>query len=1077
MATDDKWPTGVVTFLFTDVEDSTPLWDHQGSAMRPALAEHDLLLKTAVESNAGVIVKNTGDGVMAAFVSPSDALLAALDAQHILQEATWSTIAPDRIRVRMGLHTGEAELREGDYYGTTVNRAARLMSIGHGGQILVSSTIARLAESNLPKDISLSNLGEHKLKGLARPSQVFQVLAAFLPQDFPPLRTGEAAKDNLPQPLTGFVGREVELKQLDDFFAVPDTRLVTILGPGGMGKTQLSIEWACRKTGHDGQVFYSDGIHFVDLAPLESPDQVALAMAEVFAFPLQGERRSPEQQMLDYLRDKNMLLILDNFEHISEASTFVYDILLTALAVQLLVTSRERLHLRAEQIFAIEGLAYPPASLPDNADLEAYAAVQLFVKSARRVSPGFGLTDKDRKTVFRICRATAGMPLAIELAAAWLDLMPMITIADEIEQRLDVLETNLRDVPERHRSIRAAIDTTWEYLQPDQQQTFSRLSIFHGGLTWEAATAMLGDGGSEMAMRRALLKLRDKSLLGYDASTERFTVHELLRQYGAERLRETDRSAELTQVQEKHALYYAQLVTRYASGLKGPQFADSLRLVESDLENILVAWEWLTKNERRSELTAAMDSLGLFLDMQGYLSIGRRNFRSVASRWQERLARSTAGAGEIANDLLFWSKALAWRSVFELEHHKAASLLQESLTLLDDSRLDDELGEAERAFATYRMGLLLRDSQVGPAIDYLKQSVTIYQKLNDLWGVAYCLLSLGYTTYFANLETGRDYLLQASEVFEITGDVRGLSQALHWLTVIHSLEGDDVSMEKTFSRLRAQVAGLEESYFQEDTLYAKGFVCMARGQYQQNVACHEKLASYYEDLGRAHLISKVHLGYSYLHADQFDKGRSLLLQARHDLEEEAIENDYRLAFCFHVLASLALAEDEFEKAQLYLQNALAIYKIGHHFPDIAGVHTLMGIALVGQGDLDSARPHLLEGLKMTLDYKGIILLGESLLAIAFLRAYQGKAFQARRLYELIWHLPRFQKSALYEGIAGKKIRALTSNLSSDDLDVITIEVAGRDAWLDAATNLNELQAEGAENSNQQPTERPANATE
>ncbi|UCG24357.1 MAG: hypothetical protein JSW55_19925 [Chloroflexota bacterium] len=1061
MTTDHTWPTGAVTFLFTDIEHSTPLWDRHRSAMRPALAEHDALLKAAVESNAGVLVKTTGDGLMAAFISPSSALGAALDAQKALQEATWSALAPDRIRVRMGLHTGEAELRAGDYYGTAVNRAARLMSVGHGGQVLVSGTTARIIEGNLPDDVGLADLGEYRLRGLSRPTQVLQVVAPFLHRDFPPLRTGQATKDNLPPPLTDFVGRELELRQLDELISTPETRLVTVLGPGGMGKTQLSIEWARRNTGQDGKVDYADGIHFVDLAPLEVPDQVAPAMADVFAFPLQGERRSPEQQMLDYLREKNTLLIFDNFEHITAASAFVQEILDTAPTVQILVTSRERLHLKAEQIYPVEGLACPPASLRSETDLEAYAAVQLLIRSAQRVRPDFELTGKDRGPVSRICRVAAGMPLAIELAAAWLDVMPIATIADEIERRLDVLESDLRDVPVRHRSIRAAIDTTWNYLQPYQQETFACLSIFRGGFTWEAATAVLGDAGDDMALRRTLLNLRDKSLLGFEIKAERFTIHQLLRHYGAERLQEADRPAELTAVRDRHAMYYARSLADNASGLKGPQFADSLRLIESDLENLLVAWEWLIENERRSELAATMDGLGLFLEMLGYHSIGRRNFRSVADRWRQRLANSSTGAGKLPGDLRFLARVVAWLSVFELDRREAASLLQESLTLLDIFQIGEEPGEAERAFATYRLGLLLRDSQIGSAIDYFKQGMTIFQELDDSWGVAKCLIGLGYASGSVNLEAGRDYVLQASDVFASIDDVRGLGQALSLLVVLYSLEGDDVSMETTFRRLLAVVAPLEESFFLEDTLFAKFFVSTARGDYQQDVVYREQLVSYNEDLGRARLMSKVHLAYSYLHADQFNRGRALLLHVRQDLQEAAIEDDYRLAFCFHILASLALAEDEFKKAQRHLQNALAIYEIGHTYPDIAGVHTLTGIALVGQDDLDSAQSHIIEGLRMTLDLKGIILLGESLLAIALLMAHRGETYQARKLYELVWRMPRFQRSALYDAIAGKKIRSLTSTLSPEDLNTLVHEAVHRDPWQEATTLFEEMQAASA----------------
>lgn len=274
-------------------------------------------------------------------------------------------------------------------------------------------------------------------------------------------------RENLPAQTKPFIGREVEFSQLDQFFNSPEIRLVTILGPGGMGKTQLAIEWARKqaRTVPDGQTPYRDGVHFVDLAPLESPEEVVPAMAEVFAFPLESERGSPEQQMLDYLREKKLLLILDNFEHIVESTTFVNELLRVAPGVRILVTSRERLQLSSEQVYALQGLSCP-GQLYGEGDLESFAAVQLFLKSAQRVKPEFQLEIANREPVARICRITAGMPLAIELAAAWIDLFSVNKLAAEIERHLDVLETDMRDLPERHRSIRATIDTSWLLLQP-----------------------------------------------------------------------------------------------------------------------------------------------------------------------------------------------------------------------------------------------------------------------------------------------------------------------------------------------------------------------------------------------------------------------------------------------------------------------------------------------------------------------------------------------------------------------------------------------------------------------------------
>ena len=275
MTYSSSWPTGAVTFLFTDIEDSTPLWDRHRTAMRPALAEHDALLNTAVTTNGGVIVKTTGDGIHAVFASPSAGLSAALDAQRALLDAQWPGIAPDSIRVRMGLHTGEAELRAGDYYGTAVNRAARIMSIGHGGQVLLSGTTAALIRGDLPHDTGLLDLGEHRLKGLSRTAHIFQVQTAGLPHDFPPLRTGESERGNLPEPLTNFVGRENELANIEQL--LQETRLLTLTGPGGTGKTRLSLE-----TGRHVQEVYDHGVWLVELAPLNDETLVPTAVASLF---------------------------------------------------------------------------------------------------------------------------------------------------------------------------------------------------------------------------------------------------------------------------------------------------------------------------------------------------------------------------------------------------------------------------------------------------------------------------------------------------------------------------------------------------------------------------------------------------------------------------------------------------------------------------------------------------------------------------------------------------------------------------------------------------------------------------
>jgi len=448
-------------------------------------------------------------------------------------------------------------------------------------------------------------------------------------------------RENLPVRTKPFIGREVEFTQLSQFFANLETRLVTIIGPGGIGKTQLAIEWASEqaRTASDERTQYPDGVHFVELASLDSPEQVVPAIAEVFAFPLESEHGSPEQQIFDYLREKTLLLILDNFEHIVESSVFVNDLLRVAPGVCILVTSRERLHLSSEQVYAFQGLSYP--GQPDGEEnIEYFASVQLFLQNAQRMRPGFEIGAADREAVFRICHITAGMPLAIELAAAWIDLIPLDELALEIERHLDVLETDMRDLPERHRSIRAAIDTSWILLKPQEQRTFALLSIFRGGFTWASASAVLGPDISESDLRRMLSWLQDKSFLVYDAQKERFFVHELLRQYGAEKLQLASKEKAYALARERHALYFVRLLRNCDHDLRRAGFAKAAKLIEIDLENALLSWGWLIANDRRSDLASIMDTLGLFLEMQGYLSIGRRHFRSLARQWQEHLAEA-----------------------------------------------------------------------------------------------------------------------------------------------------------------------------------------------------------------------------------------------------------------------------------------------------------------------------------------------------------------------------------------------------------------------------------------------------
>ena len=441
-------PSGTVTFLFSDIEGSTKLWEQFPEAMKIALEKHDALLRRAVESNGGFVIKSTGDGIHAVFAGVTDGIRATLDAQQALVAEPWEEIRPHRVKVRMGLHTGEAQLREGDYFGGALNRAARLMSVGHGGQILVSGASAGLLLDKLPPDARLRDLGEHRLKGLARLEHVFQLLHPTLDADFPPIQSLDSSPNNLPIELSSFVGRERELSEAQRLLTA--ARLLTLTGPGGTGKTRLSLQLAADLVGT-----YSDGVWFVELAPLADPALVPQAVASVLS--VRGPMGIPLTDVLvDYLRAKRILLILDNCEHLVEACARLADQFLQACPeMKIIASSREALNIRGETVQRVPSLSLPAPAQVTAAALIDCEAVRLFCERAVAAFPQFALTDKNASYVGEICRHLDGIPLALELAAARVSVLSLDQIASRLDDRFKLLTGGGRTSARRQQTLRA----------------------------------------------------------------------------------------------------------------------------------------------------------------------------------------------------------------------------------------------------------------------------------------------------------------------------------------------------------------------------------------------------------------------------------------------------------------------------------------------------------------------------------------------------------------------------------------------------------------------------------------------
>ena len=470
-------PTGTVTFLFTDVEGSTKLWERYPEAMRASMARHDEVLLGVMESSGGFVFKTVGDAFCVAFPSAPHALEAALAAQRALLSEGQEKTGP--LRVRMALHTGSADERGGDYFGPPVNRVARLLSAGHGGQILLSSATKELVRDALPEGASLSDLGERRLKDLFRPERVFQLIAPELPTSYPPLKSLDARTNNLPAQPTPLVGRESELGEVRDLLRTEGVRLLTLTGPGGIGKTRLGLQVAAELLDK-----FEDGVFFVALATITDPALVASAIAEPLGVVEAGDQPL-EEGLKDFLRSKELLLLLDNFEQVLGGAPLVGELLSACPKLNVLATSRSVLRVYGEQEYPVPPLELPrPGRLPPIDRLSQYEAVRLFIERAKAASPNFSVTDENAPAVAEICMRLDGLPLAIELAAARIKLLTPGAMLERLGSRLKLLGGGSRDLPERQRTLRGTIEWSHALLEEGERMLFARLAVFSGAARW-----------------------------------------------------------------------------------------------------------------------------------------------------------------------------------------------------------------------------------------------------------------------------------------------------------------------------------------------------------------------------------------------------------------------------------------------------------------------------------------------------------------------------------------------------------------------------------------------------------------
>ena len=687
-------PTGTLTLLFTDIEGSTRLLQQVGVGYDALLQECRLLLRTAFGRWNGQEVDTQGDAFFVVFARASDAVCAAVDIQRALAAHSWPQDAV--VRVRIGLHTGEPQRSAEGYVGLDVHHASRIMSAGHGGQVLLSQATSTLVEQNLPDGVQLQDLGEHRLKDLRRPSRLFQLVVAGLPTAFPPLRTLDSRPNNLPIEPTPFIGREREVSTLCRLLARPEVRLLTLTGPGGVGKTRLALQTAAEVS--DG---YADGVFVVPLAPLTDPEQVMEIIAEVLSIPdVSGPSLLGQVQRA--LKSKQLLLVLDNFEQVASAALMVAELLATCTSLKIMVTSRVALHVRVEREFAVPPLSLPDLkNLPDVVTLSQYEAVALFIERAQAVKSDFQINTATAPAVAQICARLDGLPLAIELAAARAKYYSPQMLLTRLEHGLSVLSGGARDLPARQQTMRAAIAWSYELLSPQEQQLFRRLAVFVDGWDWQAAEQVCGAGsGLAGDILEGLELLVDKSLLrqeGQDNGEPRWWMLQTLREFGLEIL---TGAGEDEVIRQAHAEYYLALAEEAEPQLHGSEQKRWLSRLEQEHENLRAALSFLLEQVHRQ---AAMP--------QGHAQAERvlRMCAALFTFWYMR--------GYLVEGQAFLEQAVVVRS-------DAAAPLQAKI-LSDAADMATFIDDFEQAEARGSEGLAL------------------YRDLGDRAGMATCLSLLG----------------------------------------------------------------------------------------------------------------------------------------------------------------------------------------------------------------------------------------------------------------------------------------------------------------------------------------------
>jgi predicted ATPase/class 3 adenylate cyclase len=812
-------PTGTITFLLTDIEGSTELWEQNPESMPAALIRHDAIFDAAVDVHSGVHVRPRGEGDsrFAVFQDAVEAVAAAVEIQQNMASEAWGT--PNPLRLRVGLHTGVADLRMGDYYGSAVNRCARLRGLGHGGQTLLSLTTKELVQDNLTAGVSFENMGYHTLKGLSRPENVFQLVIPGLPWEFPPLKSLENLPNNLPVQTTEFIGRVDEVEEIVENLCNRSIRLLTLTGPGGTGKTRLSQEAATEML-----EYFPDGVFFIPLAPISDPELVPTTIARTIGVR-EGGGLPPLENLKSYLKDKHLLMLLDNFEQVMDATVIVSELLATAPDLKLIITSRIALQIRGEQEFPVPPLDVPGTNVVFE-EIASIECVQMFVALAQAANPRFEFSRENATSVAEICRRLDGLPLAIEIAAARSRMLSPQAMLKRLDESLKLLIGGPKDLPLRQQTLRGAIDWSYDLLEYADRTLFARLGIFVGGFTLEAAEAVCNPN-DHLDVFTIIETLLNNSLLKVASPNDdepRFELLQTIREYALEKL---IAMGELEEIRQRHAEYFKQKSDEIMWQLYSVKSVEFLKVLEVEQDNFRAALNWsLELPDRIGVGIQIAYGIFWFWYRYGHFHEGRE--------WCERLLVQTDEMGHhplramvlaTAGMMAMWEGDLnvavgyalesldIWRALEEPEG-LGLSLMTTGIVLLNqgqDDRARPYLEESVEVFkeigaiwlegtALVHLGnVALGQGDIDAALSYLEKGETIARHVGDPWQIAFAVNNKGEVArVLGEYDKAHRYYVETEQLYQQADAIGDQARLIHTLAYIAQHEGDLVVAEAKF---------------------------------------------------------------------------------------------------------------------------------------------------------------------------------------------------------------------------------------------------------------------------------------